>query len=158
MKLVSTLPERPGLLHAVPVLDVFALLILIFVLGPSLLLQSGISVEVPPSRFQLDRYHDTVVVTLSPSGENKARIHIGRDEVSTPVLSERLEQLKDQGAADTTMVLLQTEPSTPAGTEREISELILAKGFRLALVGEGTEPPAPLTPARPEANDDESSP
>ena len=66
MKLETHLPERPGLLHAVPVMDIFVLLWLLFLLGPSLLRQSGISVELPPSRFQLDRYQETLVITLGP--------------------------------------------------------------------------------------------
>ena len=34
MKLVSTLPERPGFLHAVPAFDLFALLLVFLLLGP----------------------------------------------------------------------------------------------------------------------------
>ena len=89
MKLESTLPERPGLLHAVPVLDLFALLWLMVLLAPSLLQQSGVSVELPPSRFKLDRFPDALVVTLGP-GEAEPRIHFGRDLVTLAGLSLRL--------------------------------------------------------------------
>ncbi len=33
------------------------------------------------------------------------------------------------------MVLLQTDAGTPVGVERQVSELVLGKGFRLAMVG-----------------------
>jgi hypothetical protein len=33
------------------------------------------------------------------------------------------------------MVLLQTDRGTPVGIEREVAELVLGKGFRLAMVG-----------------------
>lgn len=142
-----SLPERPGLLHAVPVMDVFALLWLLFLLSSSLLRQSGVTVELPPSRFQLERYQDTFVVTLGP-GESEPRIHFGRDLVSLPELSARLEQLRDEGAQAKAVVLLQTDAGTPVGVERQITELVLANGFRLAMVGanlptEGGTPPSP---------------
>ena len=134
-----SLPERPGLLHAVPVLDVFALLWLLFLLGPSMLRQSGVAVELPPSRFQLERFQNTIVVTLGP-GENDPRIHFGRDAVSREELASRLEKLRSEGAQTNAMVLLQTDTGTPVGIEREVAELVLGKGFRLAMVGANRSP------------------
>lgn len=134
MKLEMTLPERPGLLHAVPVLNLFALMVFFLLLGPSLVLQSGVAVEMPPSRFQMQRYQDTLVVTLGP-GEPLPRIHFGRDPVTMEELSERLAKLHEDGASAKSIVLLQTDSGTPVGTEREVTELVLGKGFRLAIVG-----------------------
>jgi biopolymer transport protein ExbD len=128
------LPERPGLLHAVPVLNVFALLWLLFLLGPSLLRQSGVTVELPPSRFQLERYQETLVITLGPGGD-APRIHLGRDAVNFSGLSERMEKLRAEGAPAKALVLLQTDAGTPVGIERQVSEMVLGKGFRLAMVG-----------------------
>lgn len=144
-----TLPERPGLLHAVPVLNIFALLWLLFMLSSSLLRQSGVTVELPPSRFQLERFQNTLVVTLGP-GEAGPRIHFGRDAVSVAELSTRLEELRGEGAQANSLVLLQTDTGTPVGIEREVTEIVLSKGFRLALVGAnvaGAET-TPLQPAK----------
>ncbi len=137
-----SLPERPGLLHAVPLLDLFALLWLLFLLAPSLLRQSGVAVELPPSRFQLERYQNSLVVTLGP-GETSPRIHFGRDLVTLPDLASRLEDLRAAGSTADSIVLLQTDAGTPVGLERQVTELVLGKGFRLALVGSNT----PATPA-----------
>lgn len=134
MKLEMTLPERPGFLHAVPLFNLFALLLLLFVLGPSMLVQSGMMVDLPPSRFQMERYENTLVVTLGP-GEPLPRLHFGRDIVTIAELESRLEKLKDDGATSKSVVLLQTDAGTSVGVERQISELILSKGFHLALVG-----------------------
>ena len=144
MKLEMTLPERPGLLHAVPVFDIFALLWLLFLLAPSLLRQSGVTVELPPSQFQLERYQESLVITLGP-GESGPRIHLGRDQVDFPELAARLEQLRGEGAPAKAMVLLQTDAGTPVGVERQVSELVLGKGFRMALVGANMPVPAPET-------------
>lgn len=148
MKLVMTLPERPGLLHAVPILNIFALLQLFFLLGPSLLLHSGVAVDLPPSRFQMERYEDAVVVTLGQApGEVEPRIHLGRDAIGRAELISRLAEMRDAGAPTKTIVLLQTDAGTPVGTERDIAELVLASGFRLAMVGR-TAPAATVeTPA-----------
>jgi biopolymer transport protein ExbD len=134
VKLEMSLPERPGLLHALPIVDIFALLWLLFLLSSSLLRQSGVMVELPPSRFQLERFQDTFVVTLGP-GESEPRIHFGRDSVTLPELSARLDQLRSEGAQAKSVVLLQTAAGTPVGVEREITEMVLGKGFRLAMVG-----------------------
>ena len=147
MKLEMTLPERPGFLHAVPIINIFALIQLFFLLGPFLVLQSGVAVDMPPSRFQMERYQDSLVVTLAP-GEPEPQIHLGRDAMTAAALAERLEKLREEGASTKAIVLLQTAAGTPVGTEREITELILNKGFRLALVGRnspGAVVPAPKT-------------
>jgi biopolymer transport protein ExbD len=145
VKLEMTLPERPGLLHAVPILNLFALLWLVFLLSSSLLRQSGVTVELPPSRFQLERFQDTFVITLGP-GEGEPRIHFGRDSVSFTELSARLDMLRKEGAQAKAVVLLQTDAGTPVGVEREVSEIVLGKGFRLALVGANTPGPGGTVP------------
>lgn len=141
MKLEMSLPERPGFLHAVPVLNIFALMQLFFLLGPALILQSGVSVDLPPSRFQMERYQDSLVVTLGP-GEPEPRIHLGRDPITRDELERRLDQLKESGAQTKAIVLLQTDTGTPVGIERAMTEMILGKGFRLAIVGKTTRSPA----------------
>jgi len=131
MKLEMTLPERPGFLHAVPVLNLFALLLLFLLLGPSFVMHSGISVEMPPSRFQMERFRDSLVVTLGPG-----RLHLGRDSMTLPELLERLDEIHGQDGIAKTIVLMQTDTGTPVGVEREVTEAILAKGFRIAYVGQ----------------------
>lgn len=149
MKLEMTLPERPGFLHAVPILNIFALLQLFFLLGPSLVLQSGVTVDLPPSRFQMERYQDSLVITLRPGlSENPdPRIYFGRDEVTREGLVERLDALREEGATTKSIVLLQTDAGTPVGVEREITELVLGKGFRLAVVGRNAPATVPDKPS-----------
>ena len=148
MKLEMTLPERPGFLHVLPVFDLFLLLTLFFMLGPSLVLQSGVMVDLPPSKFQMERFRDTVVVTLGP-GQAVPRIHIGRNPVTMDELGARLDKLRTEGAAARAIVLLQTDVGTSVGVEREVTEMILGKGFRLAMVGQ--TPQNPQAPVRPDS-------
>ena len=46
-------------------------------------------------------------------------------------------------AAAKSIVLLQTDAATPVGSERQVAELVLSKGFRLAMVG-ANAPAAPI--------------
>ena len=129
-----SLPERPALLHALPVVNLFALLWMFHFAGASLTSQAGVTVDPPPSRFQLERFRETLVVTLV-TAESGARIYLGRELVDMATLESRLESLRGQGAASRSIVLLQCDADTQVGAEREVGELILGKGFRLALTG-----------------------
>lgn len=135
MKLETTLEDKPGFLHALPLFDLFALVTMLLLLGPMFLSRSGISVEVPSSRFQMQRYEDSIVVTVGPGG-SKASLYLGRQAVTLAELSEQLAELQKDERMGRAIVLLKTDVRTTVGMERKVSEVILSAGFRLALVGD----------------------
>lgn len=135
MKLETTLEDRPGFLHALPLFDLFALVTMLLLLGPMFLSQGGISVEVPSSRFQMQRYGDSIVVTVGP-GDAEAALYLGRQAVTLEELAGRLGELREDERMSRAIVLLKTDVQTTVGIERKISEMILAAGFKLALVGD----------------------
>lgn len=148
MKLKTDLPERPGLLHAMPVFDLFALLLLFFLLGPSFVLQSGIRVDPPPSRFQLERFDETLVVSIhSIANDADPILYLGREPIPLKALPDRLATMHQDGFASRAMVILMTDASTPVRIERAVAEIILAAGFQLALAGNpvmgNTDPDSP---------------
>jgi biopolymer transport protein ExbD len=100
---------------------------------------SGVVVELPASQFQMERYQDSIVVTLGP-GEGQPRLHLGRQAVSLEELAGELERLKDDEANARVIVMLKTDVGVSVGVERHVSEIILKSGFKLALVG------SPVTP------------
>ena len=153
MKLELTLPERPGFLHVLPVFNLFLLLLLFFMIGPSLVTQSGVVVDLPPSKFQMERFRVTLVVTLSP-GQGDPQIHFQRHPVTLAELAARLDALRADGTAAKAVILLQTDAATPVGEERAVAELIVGKGFRLAMVGQ--PPPRPQPPANPDPSQPDS--
>lgn len=130
MKLELTLPERPGFLHVLPLFNLFALMLMFFVLGPSLVLQSGVAVELPPSRFQMERFSGAQVVTLGPG--QPPRVYLGRESTSLEGLGRLLDEKRGVAPG---AVLLRSDAGTPVGLEREVSELILRKGYKVMLVG-----------------------
>lgn len=133
MKLECTLPVRPGFLHAVPLFNLFALLLMFLMLGPSFVLQSGVSVELPPSRFQMDRYRNAHVVTIVAG--DPARLYFGREMVGFDRLAELLDEKRKEGEEVRSTVLLRSDAKTPVETERRVEEMVLHKGYRLVLVG-----------------------
>lgn len=147
MKLEMTLRERPGFLHAVPLFNLFALLLVLLSLSPALVQQAGISVELPPSQFQMERFSDTLVVTLA-AGPASPLLYLGREQISRQALGQRLDKLRENGATPKTCILLQVDASVAVSVEREISEFLLAKGFRVALVGHPASLPESLAPHR----------
>ncbi len=141
MKLETTLDERPGFLHALPLFDLFITVTMLLLLGPIFLSQSGVTVELPASQFQMQRYQESIVVTLH-SGKAEPQIYLGREAISLDELKSRLEVLKADEVMSRAIVLLKTDLGTPAGVQAEIMELILQLGFKVALVGKA-EPEIP---------------
>lgn len=135
------MPERPGLLHALPVFDLFMMLWIVFVLGSALSRQTGVSVELPASKFELERYQNTLVVTIA-SGETGPQVYFGRDAVTFDELQTRLRELHSAGAQTNSIVLLRSDQSIPVGAQRRIEEMALALDFRVAVLGsDEAEPP-----------------
>ncbi len=141
MKLETTLDERPGFLHALPLFDLFITVTMLLLLGPVFLNQSGVIVELPASQFQMQRYGESIVVTLH-SGKNEPQIYLGREVVSLDELSSRLEVLKADEVMSRAMVLLKTDIGASAGMQSKIVDLVLRLGYKIALVGK-TEPEIP---------------
>jgi biopolymer transport protein ExbD len=141
VKLETTLDERPGFLHALPLFDLFITVTMLLLLGPVFLNQSGVSVELPASQFQMQRYGESIVITLH-SGKNEPQIYLGREVVSMDELGSRLEVLKADEVMSRAMVLLKTDIGAPAGMQSKIVDLVLRLGYKIALVGK-TEPEIP---------------
>lgn len=133
MKLESTLPEQPGFLHAVPLLNLFGLLWMFQALGPAFFVQSGVAVEEPPSRFQMERFEDPLVITVA-AGEEPA-VFVGHERVPLEQLARKLEDESGPGQSGARMAVLRVDGRVPALVEREIAEIALARGYRVVLAG-----------------------
>ncbi len=134
MKLESTLPEHPGFLFVVPAFNLFALLLVFFLLGPSFVSQSGVAVELPVSRFQMERQADATVVTIT--GGDPPEYWVEREPVSLGQLSERLDDRLGSDASPATTVLLRADRGVSVDTQRKVAEIALQKGFRVYLLGQ----------------------
>jgi len=138
MKLETTLPERVGFLHAVPIFDLFALLLIAIMLGPSFITQAGVQVEMPVSRFQVARHSDASVITIT-QGEPPV-LWLERIRVTEEELVKQLEERR-QASLQVPVVYLRSDAQISSDFERRIAELALQAGFRVYLLGESKEEP-----------------
>ena len=141
MKLESTLPERPGFLFIVPAFNLFALLLVFFLLGPSFASQSGVAVELPVSRFQMERQADATVVTIT--ADDPPGYWLEREPVSLGQLAERLDERRESKSVPATTVLLRVDKGVPVEVQRNVAEIALQKGLRVYLLGQPEGPPQP---------------
>lgn len=136
MKLVSTLPERVGFLHAVPILDLFALLLVALLLGQSFMSEAGVQVELPVSRYQVARTSDASVITLTEG--SPPVLWLDREQVGEEELAARLAALRE-ATGSVPSVMVRSDRAVAAGDERRIAEVALAAGFRVYLLGQPPE-------------------
>jgi biopolymer transport protein ExbD len=136
MKLETSLPERVGLLQAVPAFDLFALLLIAVLLGQSFMNEAGVQVELPVSRYQLSRASDASVITMT-EGEPPV-LWLDREQVDEAELAERLEAIQSV-ASGIPNVYLRSDGAVSARHEHRIAEMALAAGFRVYLLGQPGE-------------------
>lgn len=86
MKLEMTLPEKPGFLHALPLIDLLALVMLFPLLTSSLAPQAGAEVELPETNFRLQRVSNPIVVSIT--GGTDPQYWVGKDQVERDQLLE----------------------------------------------------------------------
>ena len=149
MKLESTLPERPGFLFVVPAFNLLALLICFILLGPAFVSQYGVAMELPVSRYQMERPTDATVITVrAPSKDAPPSYWLEREDVSLSQLSERLDARRGDESSPASTVLLQVEKGVPVETQQAVAEMALPKGFRVWVLGQPEDAaPAATTPA-----------
>ena len=143
MKLESTLPESPGFLIVIPAINLVALMLVFFL--PSLLSQSGVAVELPVSRFQLERQAGEAVVTIT--ADNPPVYWLERQQVSFNQLSEQLDTRRQADSSPSSTVLLRVDKGVSVETQRNLAELALQKGFRVLLLGQPENAAEALEPA-----------
>ncbi|MFK7851205.1 MAG: hypothetical protein AB8D78_09530 [Akkermansiaceae bacterium] len=138
MKLEMTLTDRPGFLHAIPVFDLIMSVTMLLLLGPMFLSQGGVSVKLPESRFQMERYQDSIVVTIGKRVGQDQKLYLGRQVVSLDELEKHFDERSRDENATGSLVLLKSDIGSSVGMERKISEMVLRSGLKLALVGKPT--------------------
>ena len=136
MKLETTLPERVGFLYAVPVCDLFILLMIAVVMGPTFLSQTGVQVETPVSEYQVPRHTDASVITVTQG--NPPVIWLERQKVTQEELSEKLEERR-ASSSKIPVIYVRSDEEIPAGVERGVAEIALKAGFRVYLLGRSAE-------------------
>lgn len=142
MKLLTTLPEGVGFLHAVPLFNLFAVLLMCYTLGPKLEEKTGVSVQMPASLFQLERYEEAAVVTMTANGSGE--LYVGTQRIQMTELDARLdEQLQSSSGANRAIVIM-ADRLVPSEQLRQVAEICLRKGLRVVMAGAGRGKPGEM--------------
>ncbi len=128
MKLEMTLPTTPTFLHALPLLDMLALVMLFPVLTTALAPQAGVEVELPETEFRLQRISRPIVVSIS--GGTQPEYWIGKQKVKRDEVMARVaENAANWSEGGKPAVLLKVDKSAQ-DIGVDLSFEILRAGYR----------------------------
>lgn len=122
-------------MHMVPFLGVVLLLLTFFLLGSSMVLQSGVRVRLPASSSLLEPMPKAQVITLSAG--RQPQIHFNDRPVSLVALKSALAQPPRNG---TRQVLVRADELAAHGLVMRVCQLALDAGYEV--VQATTSPPS----------------
>ena len=143
MKLESSLPEGVGFLHAVPLFNLFAVLLMCYTIGPKLEEKTGVSISVPASLFQLERYEEAAVITLTADGGRE--LYIGTQRISLVDLDAKLDEKLQSSLGMNRSIVIMADRLVPSEQLRQVAEICLRKGVRVVMAGSGRGKPGEIT-------------
>lgn len=133
MKLETTLPEGVGFLHAIPLFNLFAVLLMCHAVGPLLEEQTGIVVDMPTSMFQIERYQEAAVITLMAQGSQQ--MYLGTQACTIAELDQLLEKKIDKNGAPNAMVVIKADRMVSSESLRQVAEVCMRMGLKVVLAG-----------------------
>jgi biopolymer transport protein ExbD len=133
MKLSRTKDYQFSWLAAIPLLDVIFLLIFFLVLSSNFILQPGISVSVPLSRFTLGPQINPQIISIT--GGAAPAIYFRDQKVALAQLGPLLDEAKKEGRP----IIIKADRLTPYALVVEVTNLSLERG--ITSVALATTPP-----------------
>ncbi|MBV8351678.1 MAG: biopolymer transporter ExbD [Verrucomicrobia bacterium] len=127
MKLTRSIHLNPFLIFIIPLVDLFFLLLLLFLISSTFLLHPGINVNLPFSKFTLGPQNNPVIVSITAG---PFPLIYYRDQQIR--LEELARRLAEDHAADRS-IIIQADRLTPQGSVIEIMNLCLEKGYSVVL-------------------------
>lgn len=132
MKLTRSAALTPGPLGFVALVNVVLLLLFFFLLGSSFVLQPGIAVNLPTSRFNLPPQVDAQIVSMQAGPP--ARVFYRDQQVTVPALGRALSAFRGSPRA----IILRADKGTPYDLVVSVVNQALEQGFSVAMA---TAPP-----------------
>jgi biopolymer transport protein ExbD len=133
MKLSRTKDYQFSWLAAIPLLDVIFLLIFFLVLSSNFILQPGISVSVPLSRFTLGPQINPQIISIT--GGAAPAIYFRDQKIALDQLGPLLDEAKKEGRP----IIIKADRLTPYAIVVEVTNLALERG--ITSVALATTPP-----------------
>ena len=127
MKLQSTLTLRPDFLYLAPLLNIVLLLLIFFLLNSTLVVRSGIRVQLPVSQSSLKLLERAHIITIQ-AGDSPS-VWLNDKPILTGDLAAALEALK----SETRNVVVNADQAVPHGMVQRVQNAVLAAGCDLAM-------------------------
>jgi biopolymer transport protein ExbD len=135
MKLETNLRHHGGFLFLGPVINAVLIVLFFFVLSSSLVVRSGVTVNLPESGASLQPFADPLLINISAgAGRN---IYLDDQPVEMSQLGERLGALREHHG----QVIIQADVLAPYGLVMQVANLALEQGFSLAFATRGSHSP-----------------
>ena len=134
MKLELTLPATPGFLHALPGVDILALVLIFPLLGSAFVRQAGMDVTLYESPWRYQQLDSPIVVTLG-AGEDSP-MWVNKKQVELADLESEIKRLQGlAGGNAITTVVVRSDVSVLSGVEKSVIVRIQKLGLNCGLVG-----------------------
>ncbi|MES2469828.1 MAG: biopolymer transporter ExbD [Verrucomicrobiota bacterium] len=127
MKLQSTLTLRPDFLYLAPLLNIVLLLLIFFLLNSTLVVRSGIRVQLPVSQSSLKLVERAHIITIQ-AGDTPS-VWLNDKPIFTGDLAAALEAVK----SETRNVVVNADQAVPHGMVQRVQNAVLAAGCELAM-------------------------
>ena len=127
MKLTRSVHLNPFLIFIIPLVDLFFLLVLLFLVSSTFLLHPGVSVNLPFSKFTLGPQKNPLIVSITAGPY--PLIYYRDQQIQLGDLARRLEQ--DRGAERS--IVIQADRLAPQGSVVEVMNLCLENGYSVVL-------------------------
>ncbi len=130
MKLEMSLPQRPGLIYTMPVLDILVLVLVFPLLGSSFTTNAGVELSLPDTSHRFDRMERSIVVTVK--GTKERQIYINRRLVKERDLLEELaDEAVNWDGGGAVGIIFRVDRRVPSGYKTHIGDKLLAEGYRV---------------------------
>ena len=123
MKLSRTQQYRFGWLLIVPAIDVLFLLIFFLLLSPSFILQPGIAVALPFSRFTLPPQPNQQIISITGGGVPS--IYFRDQKITFEQLGPLLDAAKREGRS----IIIKADRATSYDTVVQVTDAVLEHGI-----------------------------
>jgi len=133
MKLETNLQSHGGLLFLGPVINTVLLVLFFFVLSSSLVVRSGVSVQLPESGASLQPFADPLLIHIA-AGTGQARLYLDDQPAAMSELPELLDVHRERHG----QVIIHADLLAPYGLVMQVSNLALERGYVLAFATSGT--------------------
>ena len=129
-----SLPQRPGLIYTMPVLDVLVLILVFPLLGSSFSTDAGVKLELQDTSHRFKRLENSIILTIK--GGEKREVYINRRVVDEKKLLEELAvEAKNWNSGGKVNVIYRVDKQVPSGYKDSIADMLLGEGYQVYNAG-----------------------